>query len=91
MPLICTTGVILLMHSMSVVTNEAALPLKLNQQPKGNIYIYNPTGHHSDVEQKLRQYIEDNGHNALTLTLRGNNVQDGEYSVNFCKQLLSFQ
>lgn len=74
------------MHSMSVVTNETALLLNLNQLAKGNIYIYNPTGHHPDVETKLREYIEKNGHSALTLTLRGNNVSDGEFSVNFFKK-----
>lgn len=70
---------------MSVVTNEAALPLNLSQLRTGTIYIYNPTGHHAEVEEKLRQYIENSGLNAKTFTLRGNNVQDGEFSVNFYK------
>lgn len=73
------------MHSMSVVTNEAALPLNLSQLRTGTIYIYNPTGHHAEVEEKLRQYIESSGLNAKTFTLRGNNVQDGESFVNFYK------
>ncbi|KAH8404862.1 hypothetical protein KR222_007399, partial [Zaprionus bogoriensis] len=76
LPLICVTGVILLMHSMSVVTNEAALPLNIGQLRAGSIYIHNPTGHHALVEQKLRQFIEMNGLNAKTLTLRGNDVPD---------------
>ncbi|XP_017855043.1 ATP-binding cassette sub-family A member 9 isoform X2 [Drosophila busckii] len=78
LPVIAVICVLFLMHSLSVVTNEAALPLKLSQLHTGTVYIYNPTGHHDKIEQQLRQYIEANGINAKTLTLRGSNSMHDE-------------
>lgn len=66
------------MHAMSVVENEEALPLKLSQMGSGIVYIYNPTGHHAQVEQQLRQLIELSGLSAKTLNVRGDNdVKNG--------------
>ncbi|XP_034475050.1 ATP-binding cassette sub-family A member 2-like isoform X2 [Drosophila innubila] len=76
LPLICVTGVILQMHSMSIVTNEASLSLNLRQMRTGNVYIYNPTGRHATVEQKLRQFIKHSGLNAKTLTPRASELSD---------------
>ncbi|XP_017047859.1 ATP-binding cassette sub-family A member 17 [Drosophila ficusphila] len=72
-PFVCVCGAILVMHAMSIVENEEALPLKLNQMGSGIIYIHNPTGHHSQVEQQLRQQIELNGITVKTMQLRGSN------------------
>ncbi|KAH8274147.1 hypothetical protein KR044_012010 [Drosophila immigrans] len=77
LPLLIVCGVILQMHSMSVVTNEDVLPLNLKQMRSGSVYIYNPTGQHKSMEQRLRQFIEDNALNAKTLTLSSSSTQDG--------------
>ncbi|TDG39320.1 hypothetical protein AWZ03_014258, partial [Drosophila navojoa] len=63
---------VLLMHYMSVVNNEYALPLKLAQLRTGSVYIYNPSGFDTQFEQHLRQYIQNSGLNAKTLVVRGN-------------------
>ncbi|KAH8251293.1 hypothetical protein KR032_005365 [Drosophila birchii] len=73
LPFVCAFCAILAMHAMSVVENEEALPLKLSQMGSGIVYIYNPTGHHSQVEQQLRQQIELNGITAKTMQVRGDN------------------
>ncbi|XP_017037324.1 phospholipid-transporting ATPase ABCA3 [Drosophila kikkawai] len=73
LPFVCVFGAILAMHAMSVVENEEALPLKLSQMGSGIVYIYNPTGHHGQVEQQLRQQIELSGITAKTMQLRGDN------------------
>ncbi|XP_034666674.1 ATP-binding cassette sub-family A member 17 [Drosophila subobscura] len=75
-PFVCVFGAILVMHAMSVVKNEAALPLKLSQMGSGVVYIYNPTGHHPQVEQQLRQQIELSGLTAKTMQLRGSSVKN---------------
>ncbi|KAH8393111.1 hypothetical protein KR215_010716, partial [Drosophila sulfurigaster] len=72
LPLLLVCGVILQMHAMSIVTYDDVLPLNLKQMRAGSVYIYNPTGHHDAMEQRLRQFIEQNGLNAKTLTLRSN-------------------
>ncbi|XP_064549091.1 phospholipid-transporting ATPase ABCA1 [Drosophila montana] len=73
LPILGITCALLLMHYSSVVTNETALPLKLSQLRTGSVYIYNPTNHLDQLEQQLRQYIQQSGLNDKTLTLRGNN------------------
>ncbi|KAH8238979.1 hypothetical protein KR038_011395 [Drosophila bunnanda] len=73
LPFVCVFGAVLAMHAMSVVENEEALPLKLSQMGSGIVYIYNPTGHHRQVEQQLRQQIELNGITAKTMQVRGDN------------------
>ncbi|XP_017068116.1 phospholipid-transporting ATPase ABCA3 isoform X2 [Drosophila eugracilis] len=72
-PFVCVCGAILLMHTMSIVENEEALPLKLSHMGGGVIYIHNPTGHHSQVETQLRQQIELSGFTVKTMHLRGSN------------------
>ncbi|XP_043640765.1 phospholipid-transporting ATPase ABCA3 [Drosophila teissieri] len=72
-PFVCVFGAILVMHAMSIVENEEALPLKLRQMGSGVIYIHNPTGHHAQVEQQLRQQIELSGIAVKTMQLRGSN------------------
>lgn len=72
-PFVCVFGAILVMHAMSLVENEEALPLKLSQMGSGVIYVHNPTGHHAHLEQQLRQQIELNGITAKTMHLRGSN------------------
>nr|XP_016944985.1 ATP-binding cassette sub-family A member 3 isoform X1 [Drosophila suzukii] len=72
-PFVCVCGAILVMHAMSIVENEEALPLKLSQMGTGIVYIHNPTGHHAQVEQQLRQQIELSGITVKTLQLRGSN------------------
>lgn len=64
------------MHSMSIVTNDVLLSLNLGQMRTGNVYIYNPTGHHETVEKQLRQFIKESGLNAITLTPRSSEPSD---------------
>jgi len=81
-PIVCVCGAILVMHAMSIVENEEALPLKLSQMGTGTVYIHNPTGHHAQVEQQLRQQIELSGITVKTLQLRGSNdVKNGGCSM----------
>ncbi|XP_052852159.1 ATP-binding cassette sub-family A member 2 isoform X1 [Drosophila gunungcola] len=72
-PFVSVCCAILVMHAMSIVENEEALPLRLSQMGTGVIYIHNPTGHHAQVEQQLRQQIELSGITAKTMQLRGSN------------------
>ncbi|EDW77243.2 uncharacterized protein Dwil_GK18193 [Drosophila willistoni] len=75
-PVISVVGAICIMHAMSVVTNEVALPLRLSGMKEGVVYIYNPTGHHAQIEKQLRQQIELSGLQAKTLNLRGSDVKE---------------
>ncbi|EDW03205.1 ATP-binding cassette sub-family A member 2 isoform X2 [Drosophila grimshawi] len=78
LPFFSVTAAILLMHSMSVVNIEAALPLNLSQLRTGSVYIYNTTALHGNVEQKLLQYIQQSGLTTKMLMLRGDNTVPDE-------------
>ncbi|XP_030376704.1 ATP-binding cassette sub-family A member 17 isoform X2 [Scaptodrosophila lebanonensis] len=76
-PVVAVGFAIGLLEFMSIVTNNGVLHIKLNEMRTGSVFIHNPDGRDLELENLLRQQIEDNNITAKTFRLRGyNNINE---------------
>lgn len=77
LPFLSAGLAIVLIHSMSVVGNEDALKLNLQQIKEGVIFIGHTTNQNSystNFENILTKAIESNGIKVKTITIEGDNT-----------------